>query len=94
MPSSQSSTSSSGSFAEKVIENWVSNECYEDLLINLLAFIHRDGGQYTELAGLAVSYTDAWRIVDALYKDNAALKARLKKVTNGEERKDTPPKAT
>lgn len=55
---------------------------YGTLLYSLLAVCHRDGGQYTELAGLTVSVVDAMRAVEALHKDNAALKARLKKLTH------------
>ena len=37
----------------------VTDADYRSLLIELLAVIHRDGGQYTNLAGLAVSFVDA-----------------------------------
>jgi len=56
---------------------------YSTLLFTLLAVVHRDGGQYTHLAGWACSIVDAMRMVEALHKDNAALKARLDKLSNG-----------
>lgn len=36
---------------------------YEDLLLNLLAVVHRDGGQYTEAHGVAKASSDAEKIV-------------------------------
>lgn len=53
------------------------------MLDKLLSAVHRDGGQYTVLAGQEASTEDAVNIVLALHKDNAALKARLKKLTHG-----------
>lgn len=64
------------------IDQWARDGSHEPLLLELLEHIHRDHGQYTTLAGLSVSVLDAIRIVDALHKDNAALKARLKKLTH------------
>lgn len=45
-----------------------SNEPHEAMLLELLAVIHRDGGQYTKLAGLQASYTDAKAKVEALLR--------------------------
>lgn len=68
---------------ERLVRRCVDKGDHVVLLESLLAVCHRDGGQYTQLAGLATSVVDALRIVEALHKDNAALKARLKKLTNG-----------
>lgn len=86
MPSSQSSTSSESpeeALIRDAIEGWAETGNHKALLVVLLSHVHRDAGQYTTLAGLATSVLDATRLVDALHKDNAALKARLKKLTNG-----------
>ena len=83
MPNSPSSTLNSPDFLGRVVASKVIAKDHEWLLLNLLAVAHRDGGQYTELAGLATSVVDALRIVDALHKDNAALKARLDRLTRG-----------
>jgi len=86
MPSSRSSTSNKDAWDEQRRQHLLSLAAEGDnraLLLELLATIHRDGGQYTELTGVAVSVQDAEKLVLALYKDNAALKARLKKLTNG-----------
>ena len=53
------------------------------LLHSVLNAAHRDGGQYTTLAGSEVSTADAVKLVTALHKDNAALKARLDRLTRG-----------
>lgn len=83
MPNSQSSTLSKADELTAIVSRHVESGNYRVLLGSLLAVCHRDGGQYSELAGLTVSVVDALRIVEALHKDNAALKARLKKLTNG-----------
>lgn len=83
MPNSRSSTSNKPDALTAIIDKAVSKGDLVTLLHSLLAVCHRDGGQYTELAGLTVSVVDALRIVEALHKDNAALKARLKKLTDG-----------
>lgn len=63
MPTSKSSTSS--------------DLDYEALLLELLAEIHRDGGQFTKLAGFMTSLETAHRQVRELYRKNAALTARI-----------------
>lgn len=83
MLSSLSSTLNSRSFLNRFVEARVEREDYKDLLLNLLAVIHRDGGQYTTLTGLTTSVVDALCMVDALHRDTAALKARLEKLLNG-----------
>ncbi len=58
MPTSKSSTSSR-MFQRAVFEKKAAEGDHLFLLKELLAVIHRDGGQYTELAGLALSVEDA-----------------------------------
>lgn len=85
MPNSRSSTSNRDAFAEQrrqLILQRAAEGDHKALLFDLLAIIHRDGGHYTELAGTAVSVQDAEKLIVALYHDNAALKARLKKLTH------------
>lgn len=83
MPSLPSSTSSNRDLDTMFVRSLIEQDDHKGLLLNLLAVIHRDGGHYTELAGLETSVVDAFRIVPALFGDIAALKARLAKVTNG-----------
>lgn len=90
MPSSGSSTSSKRDVSRYMddllratVDGWCRDHNYQALLYELLAYVHRDGGQYTALAGLPTSFVDALRMVEALHKDNAALKARLEKLRNG-----------
>lgn len=45
-----------------------SNEPHEAMLLELLAIIHRDGGQYTKIVGLEGSYKDAKAKVEALLR--------------------------
>lgn len=63
-------------FTRNLITRMVNKEDYKGLLGHLLAVIHRDGGQYTELAGLHVSLEDAFAKVFELHRESAALKAR------------------
>lgn len=55
---------------------------HKDMLDELLALIHRDGGQYTILCGYEVSYLDARiKIQDLVYHNREmsdALKRRNK----------------
>lgn len=83
MPSLLSSIPNNRDFIERFVDGLVEKEDYKELLLNLLAVIHRDGGHYTQLAGLPTSVIDAFRIVPELYGDNAALKARLDRLTRG-----------
>ena len=83
MQSLPSSTPSEPDELTSVVAYNVDRFDYRALLITLLAVVHRDSGQYTELAGWTCSVVDALRIVDALHKDNAALKARLDRLTRG-----------
>jgi hypothetical protein len=55
----------------------------EKMLNELLAVIHRDGGQYTTLAGLATSLETASYTVTELYRKNAALRARVGRLVSG-----------
>ena len=48
---------------------------FENLLLNLLAVIHRDGGQHTGKYGVEVSVIDATQIVaDAIVKEEMVEK--------------------
>ena len=58
MQSSKSSTSIDEARRAYIIGR-VNAHDYLTLLRDLLAIIHRDGGQYTAIAGLAVSVEDA-----------------------------------
>lgn len=71
MPSTPSLKSSTSSEPVLPAEDW------KKLLYDLLATIHRDGGQYTHLAGFAVSYTDAEAKVRELYQERASMKRKL-----------------
>lgn len=83
MPSLPSSTLSNPDLLTSLVQKRVDNGDYVNLLDCLLAVCHRDDGQYTTLVGWTCSIVDALRMVEALHKDNAALKARLAKLTNG-----------
>jgi len=63
MPTSKSSTSS---------------EDYKAMLDELLAVIHRDGGQYTVLAGYAVSVEDAKKLHLEMRRQRNALQERIR----------------
>lgn len=78
MPSSKSLTSSRSDYG-RAVAHCVKNEDYEALLLDLLATVHRDGGQYTTLTGLCVSFLDAKAEVEDLYRRNASLEVRLDK---------------
>lgn len=58
---------------------------YKALLLELLAVIHRDGGQYTTLAGLMTSLQTAHNSVNELRRKNAALTARIGQLSRGEQ---------
>lgn len=58
MPTTKLSTSINP-LHKLLLETMVSEGDYKALLNELLAVIHRDGGQYTELAGFAVSVEEA-----------------------------------
>lgn len=78
MPTLKSSTSIDELFAEALREKAAEGD-YEFLLHHLLAVIHQDGGQYTTLAGYAVSIEDAITRVRDLRSEVANLfKARKK----------------
>jgi hypothetical protein len=70
MPTSKSSTSSEPD--------------YKKMLDELLAVVHRDGGQYTILAGYDVSSSDACRMVAELYRRYRSLAARVDQYARGE----------
>jgi hypothetical protein len=53
---------------------------YKALLDELLAVIHRDGGQYTVLTGYAVSFNDAKYIVEDTRKKLLHLKERVRQL--------------
>src|ERR1044071_4324530 len=57
MPSSKSSTSSEkeNELRKAAYKQWAEEKNYEALLTDLLAEVHRDGGQYTTLTGYAES---------------------------------------
>ena len=78
MPTSKSSTSSS------IIQQLAKVGDHSTLLVELLATVHRDGGQYTTLVGLACSVEDAIEKVFELYRVNAALNYRIKQLVNKE----------
>jgi hypothetical protein len=79
MPNSKSLTSNDESY-RRLIYSLAENADYRALLIELLAVIHRDGGQYTQLTGLAVSVEDAiTRIHDMRLEIQNLFNARKKR---------------
>lgn len=60
------------------IFNLIEEERWEDLLRNLLAVIHRDGGHYTELVGIVTSVEEACNVQYAHWQEIADLKRKLK----------------
>lgn len=76
MPTLKSSTLS------RLIHELAEDGDYRALLVELLSTIHRDGGQYTQLAGIAVSAEDAIEKVVESYRLNAALNYRIKQLVN------------
>jgi len=58
MQTSKSSISIDARY-HKLIHQLVEAQDYRALLIEVLAAVHRDGGQYTQLAGLSASVEDA-----------------------------------
>lgn len=54
-------------------------EDYRSLLNEVLAVLHRDGGQYTELAGYAVSVCDGIQNYFDLRKEVEDLRWKLKR---------------
>jgi hypothetical protein len=56
---------------------------YKALLDELLAIIHRDGGQYTILTGYDVSLCDAKYIVEDTRKKLRHITERLIQLVNG-----------
>ncbi len=75
MPSSRSSTSNS---RLSYFQALVANEDYKALLVEVLSYLHRDGGQYTALAGYAVSVEDGIKNYLELRTQLTDLKFRLK----------------
>lgn len=65
MRSSKSSTLTDTRPIRPQYMHWAAQQDYRSMLNELLSIIHRDGGQYTALAGYAVSLEDA---VDKLQK--------------------------
>lgn len=62
------------------IDQCVEGGDYKQLLIELLAVVHRDGGQYTQLAGFATSVEDAIARVEEMRMEITNLfNARKKK---------------
>lgn len=58
---------------------WAAKEDYKAMLDELLAICHLDGGQYTLLAGYAVSLTDAATKVVSARKQLAELNLKKKR---------------
>lgn len=80
MPTSKSSTSSEQ--LEYTINSLTQErDYYKEKLDQLLNAVHRDGGQYTTLAGLQVSHVDALEAIPKLYRENTRLWARNKELT-------------
>lgn len=67
MPISKSSTSIDHTYRLLIMEK-ADRHHYKWLLDELLALIHRDGGQYTALSGYAVSVEDAICSIHALHR--------------------------
>lgn len=80
MPTSKSSTSNN-SLHTVLLQQMVADGDYRALLVELLAHVHRDGGQYTQLAGFAVSVQDAIFQVNELRSINSVLERRIKQLT-------------
>lgn len=80
-PSSKSSTSSECAscmdWMAKCHESDVLGSHYCEWLKGLLAAVHRDGGQYTTLAGTKESVEDAIKKVRELYQERASMKRKL-----------------
>lgn len=81
MPSSKSSTSNREARV-RIVQRLVDEGDYKTLLLELLSYVYRDGGQYTELAGIASSFDDALDLVVELHRKNAALSARIGQLVN------------
>lgn len=83
MPSSRSLTSSKGGIGDaqiRHIRKLAAEGDHLSLLRDLLAIIHRDGGHYTELAGLDYSVIDAIDIIHDLRAGNRELRHQLAKL--------------
>lgn len=78
MPNSKSSTSSDA-LRRSYLEKRAAEGDYQTLLYDLLAVIHRDGGHYTALAGLAVSVEDAMELVCVTRSELLELKRKERK---------------
>lgn len=78
MQSSKSSTLSDTQPISLQYMEWAAKEDYKSMLDELLAICHLDGGQYTLLAGYAVSLTDAVTKVTVTRKQLAAFNQRKK----------------
>lgn len=80
-PSSKSSTSSECAncdfWVAKCMESDELGSQYQEWLKELLSAIHRDGGQYTTLAGTKTSVEDAIKKIGELYRERASMKRRL-----------------
>jgi len=76
-PTSKSSTSIDGNY-QKLIQQLVASEDWRALLIELLAVAHRDGGQYTQLAGVAVSMEDAINRLNYERQELAKLRREIR----------------
>ncbi len=76
-PTSKSSTSIDGNY-QKLIQQLVAAEDWRALLIELLAVAHRDGGQYTQLAGVAVSMEDAINRLNYERQELAKLRREMR----------------
>lgn len=76
-PSSKSSTSSKPYYRAEHIAAKLAREDYKALLLDLLAIIHRDGGQFTTLAGLQASLETAEQVVPELFQEHASMKRKV-----------------
>jgi FPC/CPF motif-containing protein YcgG len=78
MPTSKSSTWIDERYRQ-LIRQLTDAEDYRSLLVEVLAAIHRDGGQYTQFVGIVTSVEDALNRLTAQRMERNDLLRELKK---------------
>lgn len=81
MPTSKSSTSNEETTRPIRAHylSWAVQDDYKAMLDELLSVVHMDGGQYTTLAGYAVSLEDAVTRVTTVRRELSRLQMKMKK---------------
>ncbi len=75
-------TTKSSTLSEKMIRDLADTGKHTELLYELLAVIHRDGGQYTILTGVAISTIDAIYAVEDTRRKYFALSERIRQLVD------------